>query len=79
MRAARANNEQGFTLIELMISLLIFSFAVAGILSAAVAITQGMSEQRQAIDAENAVRVPLDFLVDALRQASPGVSVTTNT
>jgi prepilin-type N-terminal cleavage/methylation domain-containing protein len=66
--------QRGFTLIELMISLVLFSVAVAGILSVAVSMVQGYREQRQAIAAESAVRVPMDFLADALRQASPGVS-----
>lgn len=74
MRAPDRNDQRGFTLIELMISLVIFSFAVAGVLSVAVSITQGFREQRQAIAAEQAARVPLDFLADALRQTSPGMS-----
>src|SRR5712671_6050324 len=78
LMAAPRRSEAGFTLVELMISLVIFSFVIAGILSVAVAMTQGMREQRQAVLAESAVRVPMDFLVDALRQASPGVSLTAN-
>jgi prepilin-type N-terminal cleavage/methylation domain-containing protein len=68
------HDERGFTLIELMISLVLFSIAVAGVLSVAVSLTQGYREQRQAMAAEASVRAPLDFLSDALRQASPGVS-----
>jgi prepilin-type N-terminal cleavage/methylation domain-containing protein len=70
--------QAGFTLVELMISLVIFSFAIAGILSVAVAMTNGMREQRAAVQAETAVRVPMDFLSDALRQASPGVPLPKN-
>ena len=66
--------ERGFTLVELMISLVLFSFVVAGVLAVATALTQGFREQRSAITAEEAVRVPLDFVSDAIRQASPGVS-----
>jgi prepilin-type N-terminal cleavage/methylation domain-containing protein len=65
-------DERGFTLIELMISLVIFSFAVAGVLAVAVSMSQGLHEQRAAVEAESAARVPLDFIQDALRQASPG-------
>jgi prepilin-type N-terminal cleavage/methylation domain-containing protein len=68
------SKQRGFTLIELMISLVLFSVAVAGVLSVAVSLTQGYREQRQAMAAEASVRAPLDFLADALRQASPGVS-----
>lgn len=64
----------GFTLIELMISLALFSFAVAGVLAVAVSMTQGYREQRQAVGTEASARVPLDYLSDILRQAAPGVS-----
>jgi prepilin-type N-terminal cleavage/methylation domain-containing protein len=64
----------GFTLVELMVSLVIFTFAIAGVLSVAVAMTRAYREQRRVIAMENAARAPLDFVVDALRQASPGVS-----
>jgi prepilin-type N-terminal cleavage/methylation domain-containing protein len=70
--------ERGFTLVELMISLVLFSFAVAGVLSVAVSMTQAYREQRQVINAEASVRAPLDFLADAIRQASPGVSDPNN-
>lgn len=63
--------QRGFTLIELMVSLVLFSFAVAGVLSVAVSMSQGFREQRAAMAAEAAVRVPLDFLVEVVRQASP--------
>jgi prepilin-type N-terminal cleavage/methylation domain-containing protein len=66
--------QRGFTLVELMISLVLFSFVVAGVLAVAVALTQGFRDQRSAITAEQAVRVPLDFVADAIRQASPGVT-----
>lgn len=72
------NREHGFTLVELMISVVIFSFAIAGILSVAVSVNEAFREQRAAVQAEGAVRVPLDFLTDALRQASPAVSVPAN-
>jgi prepilin-type N-terminal cleavage/methylation domain-containing protein len=74
----RETTQRGFTLIELMISLVLFSFAIAGVLSVAVAITQAFREQRQAVQAEAAVRVPMDFLLDAMRQAGPGVSNPVN-
>lgn len=70
--------ERGFTLVELMMSLVIFSIAVAGILSVAVSLTNGFREQRQAINAQDAVRNPLELVADALRQGSPGVSITAN-
>ncbi len=63
--------QKGFTLVELMVSLVLFSFAVSGVLAVAVSMSQGFREQRAAIAAETAVRLPLDFLVEVLRQASP--------
>ena len=63
---------RGFTLIELMISLVLFSFVIAGVLAVAVSMSQGFREQRAAVQAEGAVRVPLDFMADAIRQARPG-------
>jgi prepilin-type N-terminal cleavage/methylation domain-containing protein len=72
-RSTRRDTQGGFTLVELMISLVIFSVAVAGILAVAVSLTQGFREQRQAINAQDAVRTPIDLIADALRQASPGV------
>lgn len=71
---APSESQRGFTLVELMMSLVIFSVAVAGILSVAVSITQGFREQRLAINAQDAARAPLDIIADALRQASAGVS-----
>ena len=72
-RRARRQRQAGFTLIELMVALVMFSFAIAGVLAVAVSMVQGYRETRGAIAAENAVRVPMDFIIDSLRQASPGV------
>ncbi len=71
MIAAARREQAGFTLVELMISLVLFSFAVAGVLAVAVSMSQGFREQRAAVEAEGAVRVPLDFIGDAIRQSSP--------
>ena len=70
MRQRKA--QRGFTLIELMISLVLFSFVIAGVLAVAVSMSQGFREQRASVQAEGAVRVPLDFMADAIRQSSPG-------
>jgi prepilin-type N-terminal cleavage/methylation domain-containing protein len=78
VKRATNTSQRGFTLIELMISLVLFSFAIAGLLSVAVSITQAYREQRNTITAEGSVRVPLDFLADAVRQASPGSSIPTD-
>jgi prepilin-type N-terminal cleavage/methylation domain-containing protein len=67
-------SERGFTLVELMISLVMFSFAIAGILSVAVSMAQGAREQRQAVGTQDAARAAMDFLADAIRSASPAVA-----
>jgi prepilin-type N-terminal cleavage/methylation domain-containing protein len=63
----------GFTLVELMLALVIFSFAVAGVLSVAVSSTRAFREQRRAIAIETSTRAPMTYLVDAVRGASPAV------
>jgi prepilin-type N-terminal cleavage/methylation domain-containing protein len=68
-RAAQA----GFTLVELMITLVLFSIAIAGVLAVAVSMTNGFREQRAVISAEGAGRGAMDFLADAVRQSSPSV------
>ncbi len=69
----RRRGQGGFTLVELMVSLVIFSFVVAGALSVAVALTNGYRSQRQSIGAEGAARASMDFIADAFRGGSPGV------
>jgi prepilin-type N-terminal cleavage/methylation domain-containing protein len=71
-----AGAPRGFTLVELMISLVIFSIAIAGVLSVAVSMNQGFREQRQATSAEDNARGAMDFIADAIRSASPGVQQT---
>lgn len=71
-RRAR-RGQAGFTLIELMISLVLFSFAVAGVLAVAVSMVNGFREQRLAFITEGAARSAMNFMADSLRGASPGV------
>lgn len=69
----RRRTERGFTLVELMVSLVLFSFAIAGVLAIAVSMAQGYREQRQIVETETNARGALDFIADSLRMASPGV------
>ena len=64
---------RGFTIVELMVSLVLFSVAVAGVLSVAVTLSSAFRDQRAIISTESAARSPMDFLSDVLRNASPGV------
>ncbi len=73
MMERNERSESGFTLVELMLALVIFSFAVAGVLSVAVSSTRAFREQRRAVAIETATRAPMDYLVDAVRGASPAV------
>lgn len=73
MRRRRGRSQAGFTLIELMVALAMFSFAIAGVLSLAVSLVNGFREQRLAIAAESTARSAMDFVADALRGASPAV------
>ena len=71
---ARRKRQGGFTLIELMVSLVLFSFAIAGVLAIAVSMAQGYREQRQIVQTEGTARGALDFIADAIRMTSPGVT-----
>jgi len=69
--------EGGFTLVELMVALSLFSVAIAGALTVAVAMTTGLKDQRTVVTAEASVRGPMDLLASTFRNASPGVSTGT--
>jgi prepilin-type N-terminal cleavage/methylation domain-containing protein len=64
---------RGFTLVELMVSLVMFSFAIAGVLAVAVSMANGFREQRAGVGTEGAARAAMEFLSDAIRGASPGM------
>lgn len=66
-------SQRGFTLVELMVSLTLFSFAIAGVLAVAVSMAQGYREQRQVVQTESTARAALDYIADALRMTSPAI------
>jgi prepilin-type N-terminal cleavage/methylation domain-containing protein len=68
--------QAGFTLIELMISLVIFSLAIASVLAVAVSMAQSFRQRRNLVNAEDNVRGAMDFISDALRGASPAIPQT---
>ena len=70
MRRAQA----GFTLVELMISLVLFSIVIAGVLAVASAMAGGFRYQRSTVASESAARNTLDFIADAIRSGSPAVA-----
>ena len=65
--------ERGFTIVELMISLVLFSLVIAGIMKVAVTMTGSFREQRSTVSGESAARNSLDFIADAIRNGSPAV------
>ena len=69
----RRRSQAGFTLVELLVSLVLFSFAIAGVLAVAVSMAQGFREQRKVIETETSARGALDYIADGLRMASPAV------
>lgn len=70
----RQRKQAGFTLIELMVSLTLFSFAIAGVLAIAVSMAQGFREQRQVVQTESTARSALEYIADAIRMSSPAVT-----
>lgn len=74
IRRRRGTRQAGFTLIELMISLVMFSFAIAGILAVATTLARGFRDQKVTVGAEGAARSAMDYIGDAIRGASPGVT-----
>lgn len=73
MRRPPRAREAGFSLLELMLALTLFSFSVVGILSIAVTMVTGFRDQRLTIGTESSSRVSLEFVADAIRGASPAV------
>lgn len=67
-------SERGFTLVELMISMTLFSLVIAGVLAVAGTMARGYRDQRSVISSENAARNSLDYIADAIRSGSPAVA-----
>jgi type IV pilus assembly protein PilW len=75
MTRKRRTHERGFTLVELMISLVLFSLVAAGLLSVAITMASGYREQQLTIATESSVRGAIDYMTEAMRGVSPGVPV----
>jgi prepilin-type N-terminal cleavage/methylation domain-containing protein len=71
-RGAR-RSQAGVTLIELMIGLVIVSIAVAATFAVGSSLNRSFREHRLMIRVTRVARGSLDYIADALRQASPGV------
>ena len=64
---------RGFTLIELMVSLVLFALVTAGMLFVAGTMARGFRDQEVTVSTEGATRGAIDFMAEALRGTSPGV------
>ncbi len=65
--------QRGFTLIEMMISLVIMTIVIGGVLRMAGTLTSAYQESRRTAVAERNARTVLDIITDTVRNASPGV------
>lgn len=74
MKTRRVIGEAGFTLVELMISLVVLSMAISAAFAMAFSLMDGYKEHRQAIRVESTTRIVLDMLAGATRSASPGLT-----
>lgn len=73
MTSERQVGQRGVTLIELMVSLVITSIAIAAAFGIAYSMVDSHREHQRAMAVEQAARGSLDILSEALRSASPGV------
>ena len=69
----RRARQRGFTLVELMISLVLVSLVVGLMMQSAVVILGAFREQREAMGLERAARGSIDLIAEAVRNASAGV------
>lgn len=70
---ARRSAQRGFTLIELMVSLVLFALVVTGMMAVAVSMITGYRDQEITISTESATRSTIDYMTNALHNASTGV------
>jgi prepilin-type N-terminal cleavage/methylation domain-containing protein len=67
-------HQAGLTLIELMVAVVILSFAIAAALSLAYTLLGGFTDSERVIKAQRAARSSLELIGDAIRASSPGVT-----
>ena len=73
MARARRQQEAGFTLVELMISLTVVSIAIAAAFTMAFSLLNGFRDNRGAVQVESTTRIVLDIIAQGVRSASPGM------
>ena len=76
MRPMRINDRGGFTLVELLVSLMIASVVLAGTIGMLANHTRAYSQQDLAWAMEQNLRVSMDMVTDTVRAAGDGVPTT---
>lgn len=72
IRRRRRRRQRGFTLIELMISLVLFALVTAGMFAVTITMARGFKTQESAITTEEAARAAMSYLSEAVRGLGPG-------
>lgn len=70
----RPRRQQGFTLIELMVSLVLVGIVIGLLMQIAVTILGGLKTQREALELSRNARAGIELLTEAVRNASAGVT-----
>jgi prepilin-type N-terminal cleavage/methylation domain-containing protein len=72
-RDGRRRGQAGFTMIELMVSLVLVSIVVGLLMNIAVSILTGFKTQRESMELSRNARAGIEMLAEAVRNASAGV------
>jgi type II secretory pathway pseudopilin PulG len=70
---ARRRAMAGFTMVELLISLVLVAVVVGMMMQVAVVMLSGFKEQREALELSRNARAGMEMLTESVRNASPGV------
>jgi prepilin-type N-terminal cleavage/methylation domain-containing protein len=72
----RARRQGGFTLIEMMVSMVLLSIVIGFALQVSLSVTSGFRTNREAQGAERAARSSIELMSDVIRVASSGVTTS---
>ena len=72
--ARSARRQSGFTMVELMVSLVLVAVVVGLMMQIAVVMLAGFKEQREALEVSRNARAGIELLTEAVRNASAGVT-----
>lgn len=74
MNLSRRRRQAGFTMIELMVSLVLVAVVIGLMMQIAVVMLAGFKEQREALELSRNARAGVELLTEAVRNASAGVT-----